>query len=186
MNILIINGHKYYQYAQGRLNKTLFDQIVKTLSFSNELQTTIVEDGYVIDDEIEKFKWADLIIFQTPINWFSVPWLLKKYIDEVYSYGIFFGQSEEYGRGGLFKNKYYMYSLTWNTPCSAFNDSYGFFDGRDVDDVILAMHKLQEYCGLKRIKTFSVNDVVHHPNISEYLDKLKLHLEKYILNVSFI
>lgn len=185
MNILVINGHKFYTYAQGRLNQTLFNEIVRTLSFNNEVKTTVVEQGYEPNEEIEKFKWADLIIFQTPVNWFSAPWILKKYIDEVYAHGVFYTGSAEYGNGGLFKNKYYMYSLTWNATCDAFSDSRGFFDGRDEDDIIIALHKLQEFCAMKKVKTFSVHDVVHNPNIPGYLKQLNAHLEKYVLNADF-
>lgn len=182
MNILVINGHKYYSYSQGRLNKTLFDQIVKILTPYNEVKTTVVEEGYDVEEEIEKFKWANIIIIQTPINWFSTPWLLKKYYDEVYSHGIFYTGSEKYGEGGLFTDKHYMYSLTWNTPCDAFTESEGFFDGRSVDDIIISFHKMQEFCGLKKLPTFSVHDVIHNTNVPEYIENLHQHLEKHVIN----
>lgn len=185
MNILVINGHKYYSYAEGKLNKTLFDEIIKILSPSNEIKTTIVEEGYDVSEEIDKFKWANLIIFQTPINWFSAPWLLKKYFDEIYAHGIFYTGSQEYGRGGLFRDKMYMYSLTWNSPCTAFEETGGFFDGRSIDDIIIALHKMQEFCAMKKLETFSVNDVVHNPNIPLYLECLNEHLHKNIIDKSF-
>lgn len=46
MKFLVINGHKYYPFAQGRLNKTLFDKIIEIITPNNEVQTTIVEYGY--------------------------------------------------------------------------------------------------------------------------------------------
>ena len=27
---------------------------------------------------------ADLVILQMPVNWFSAPWIYKKYVDEVF------------------------------------------------------------------------------------------------------
>lgn len=181
MKFLVINGHKYYPLAQGRLNKTLFDKIIELIKPNNEVQTTVVEDGYDLDTEINKFLWADTIIIQTPINWFSFPGMFKSYIDDVYKHGSFYGPSEEYGMGGLLKDKKYMYSLTWNSPCNAFSQYGEFYDGRSIDEVIIAMHKLQQYCGMHKIETFSCNDVVKHPDIQLFLERLEKHIKKYIL-----
>ncbi len=182
MNILVINGHKFYPFAQGKLNMTMFDEIIRLVSPNNEIKTTIVEQGYDVQEEIDKFLWANLIIFQTPVNWFSVPWLLKKYIDEVYQYGVFYQGSAGYGEGGLLTGKRYMYSLTWNSPCEAFQGSRGFFDGRDVDDIIIALHKLQEFCGMTKIKTFSIHDVVKNPNIEKFKQELDAHIKTNVLS----
>ncbi len=179
MNILLLNGHKYYPFAQGRLNKTLFDKILEILSTHNQLKTTVIEKGYELEGEIDKFKWADSVIFQMPVNWFSFPAITKAYIDDVYRHGLFYGPSENYGEGGLMKGKKYMYSLTWNSPEAAFEQSGGFFDGRGVDEVIIAMHKLQQFCGFEKIPTFSCFDVVHNPDIPSYLSDLEIHLNKY-------
>ena len=179
MNILIVNGHKYYPYSEGRLNTTLFNEIVNTLKDMHNIQTTIVENGYTIEEEIEKYKTSDIIIYQTPVNWFSAPWILKKYYDEVFRHGVFYTASANYGEGGLFNEKMYMYSLTWNSPEESFFCGK-FYDGRSVDDILISLHKLHEYCGMKKIRTFSLHDVVKHPDIPEYITKIKEHLEKYI------
>ena len=41
-----------------------------------------------MDREVGKHQWADLILLQFPINWMTVPWSLKKYMDEVYTAGM--------------------------------------------------------------------------------------------------
>lgn len=55
MNIFVLNGHKYYPFAQGRLNKTLFDKIIELVTPDNQIKTTIVENGYDLNEEIENF-----------------------------------------------------------------------------------------------------------------------------------
>jgi modulator of drug activity B len=180
MQIFVINGHKYYPWSQGQLNKTLFDGIIATLS-DHEVKTTVVEQGYDVEAEIEKFLWADVIIFQTPVNWFALPGMFKSYMDEIYRYGVFYGPSDEYGRGGLLKGKRYMYSLTMNSPEEAFGKTGGFYDGRGLDELIVALHKLQEFCGLEKIPTFAAYDVVKNPNIELYKQQLREHLQKHLL-----
>ena len=37
---------------------------------------------------MKKHAAVDLVIFQTPVNWFSVPWIYKKYVGEVFNVGL--------------------------------------------------------------------------------------------------
>ncbi len=182
MNILVINGHKYYWYSTGRLNRILFEEIVNTLSENNNVKTTIIELGYEVDKEIEKYKWADAIVYQNPINWFSVPWLLKKYFDEVFKNGIFFTRSEKYGHGGLLHDKKYMFSLTCASKESDFTNSSGFFDMRTVDDLYISEHKMHQFCGMQKIDTFCVYDVMRNPQIERNKDRLRFHLNRFFNN----
>lgn len=90
------------------MNQTLVDNMVRILSETNNIKTTIIQDGYHIEEEQQKFLWADIIIYQTPIYWFSVPGLCKTYMDEVYAYGLFFKGADQYGRGGLAINQSFI------------------------------------------------------------------------------
>jgi NADPH dehydrogenase (quinone) len=40
------------------------------------------------EEEVKKHAAADLVILQTPVNWFSAPWIYKKYVDEVFNVGL--------------------------------------------------------------------------------------------------
>lgn len=60
--------------------------------------------GTLADDivaEIEKVAWCDLMILQFPLYWFSVPAILKGWIDRVFVPGFAFGSGKWYERGGL-------------------------------------------------------------------------------------
>ncbi len=58
--------------------------MVTVLGENHHVKTTTIQDGYNIKEEQDKFLWADVVIYQTPIYWFSVPGLFKTYMDEVY------------------------------------------------------------------------------------------------------
>lgn len=51
--------------------------------------------------EIDKVLAADLLIFTFPVFWFSVPAILKGWIDRVFISGPFYGGRRIYGAGGL-------------------------------------------------------------------------------------
>ncbi|MET4605320.1 NAD(P)H dehydrogenase (quinone) [Bradyrhizobium sp. JR4.1] len=59
--------------------------------------------------EIEKLLWADVLILQFPLWWFSMPAILKGWVDRVFAYGFAYGVGEHsdkrwgdrYGEGRL-------------------------------------------------------------------------------------
>jgi NAD(P)H dehydrogenase (quinone) len=51
--------------------------------------------------EVEKLKRADLIVLSFPLFWFSVPAILKGWIDRVLLSGLCYGGRRFYDRGGL-------------------------------------------------------------------------------------
>lgn len=54
-----------------------------------------------IQAEIEKLKWCDLLIFNFPMYWFSVPAIMKGWIDRVFISGLCYGGKRFYDQGGL-------------------------------------------------------------------------------------
>jgi NAD(P)H dehydrogenase (quinone) len=51
--------------------------------------------------ELDKIKRADLIIFNFPIYWFSMPAIMKGWFDRVFISGYCYGGARIYDRGGL-------------------------------------------------------------------------------------
>jgi len=176
-NILIINGHQKYEgQSEGELTKVYIDTAKEFLSKNNlNIKTTKVEDSYDIKDELSKFDWADYILFQYPVYWMGVPWITKKYIDEIFSGG--YGTvtcasdgrsrddaSKKYGSGGLMNDKKYMLSLTYNCPHTEFDNKDGFFDGLSLDQAHVATHKTFQFCGANPLESYAVHDV-HKENL---------------------
>ena len=174
-NILIINGHQKTPFATGRLNRTLATEMKKYLTEKGHLvKTTTVQKGYDAGQEQKKFLWADTIIFQYPVYWFGAPAILKQYIQDVYTYGIFYQTADKpYGQGGLLTGKTYMLSTTWNAPKEAFGTKLP-----TLDAALVAMHQAQSFVGLKPLPSFSCHNVVKNPQIEKYLLDLDKHLKK--------
>ncbi len=75
--ILVINAHQFYEgFAEGRLNKTMAGVIKEEMETKGyEVKQTYLENGYDINEEVEKHLWADMIITQAPVYWFGTPWI---------------------------------------------------------------------------------------------------------------
>jgi NAD(P)H dehydrogenase (quinone) len=54
-----------------------------------------------IATEVEKLFWCDLLILQFPLWWFSVPAIMKGWIDRVFVNGGVYGGGRRYDTGGL-------------------------------------------------------------------------------------
>ena len=191
MNVLLINGHQRWEgFAEGKLNQTIIDETQKQLTNTGyEIKTTIVESGYDIAEELDKYKWADAVFVQTPVYWMSVPYLFKKYMDEVFTSGI--GEvlctddgrtrsdlSKKYGSGGLMNKKKYMLSTTWNAPLESFEDPAQFFEGKGVDGVFMWLHKAFQFFSMEPLPTFSCHDVLKNADVEGDLKRLEVHLAK--------
>jgi modulator of drug activity B len=87
--IFIINGGQKFAHSGGQFNQTVQDWTVEFLSKNStyEIKTTHIENEIDLQEEVEKFVWADLVIYHTPIWWFQIPNLFKKYIDDVFTQG---------------------------------------------------------------------------------------------------
>lgn len=168
-NILILNLHQKYEgFAEGNLTREIIGEAKRFFESSGHtVRETHINDGYELSEELDKFRWADVFFVQTPVYWMGLPWLGKKYIDEIFSGGIGSttfnndGRAEggSYGSGGLMKDKHYMLSFTYNCPASEFDNPDGFFEGFSVDQANIALHKTFQFCGASALESFSVHDV---------------------------
>ena len=186
-NILLINGAKTFAHSNGQLNDTLTELAQEVLSgLGHQVQVTRADSEYDAKAEVEKFLWADTVIYQMPGWWMGAPWTVKKYIDDVFTegHGSLYANdgrsradaSKKYGSGGLIHDKNYMLSLTWNAPMDAFNDAEQFFHGVGVDGVYLPFHKANQFLGMKTLPTFIVNDVIKAPEVEAYMAQYREHL----------
>lgn len=191
MKILLINGGKAFAHSGGELNNTLHNVAVSTLQeMGYEVRETVVDQGYSLETEVQNYLWADTIVYQMPGWWMGTPWIVKRYIDEVFTegHGSLYASdgrsrqdpTKQYGSGGLLQGRRYMLSLTWNAPLEAFYEPDNFFEGRGVDGVYFPFHKSQAFIGLEALPTFITNDVMKMPDVDRDKAAYRAHLRKVL------
>lgn len=198
-NIFIINGGQRFAHSGGAFNTTLTEWTSDFLLANKlEIRVTNINDDFVDIDEVENFKWADLIIYNTPIWWFQLPNRMKKYIDEVFTAGhqngIYHsdGRSRKnpainYGTGGLMQGKKYMVNSTWNAPDTAFTLPGEFFNQTLVDDgVLFGFHRMNAFAGIEKIQGFHFHDLEKNATperIGNYKNAYLNHLNQVFNNL---
>lgn len=109
-----------------------------------------------VQAELDSLLAADLLILQFPLWWFSLPAILKGWIDRVFA----FGAAYDFGRtweNGVFVGKRAMLSLTASAPAAAFMP-----DGRngDMERVLWPIHAgVLALCGFSVLPPFIVHGV---------------------------
>jgi modulator of drug activity B len=184
MQVLLINGHEVWPKSQGRLNQTLFEFAQSFFESRNHtLALSQVRLPYKLEEEVNKFLQADLIIYFTPVYWMDIPASFKHYLDRVYSGGrgkiyLHDGRQDggQYGTAGLLQAKYSLVT-TWNAPSEALNNPNAYlFGDKSVDDVFFHFHSAQKFIGLTKAPTFTLHDVTKNPTIDLYLQQFENHL----------
>lgn len=186
VNILLINGHEYWETSHGKLNETLVNEASDFFqSINYNVKISKIDCDFIVEEEVEKFLWANMIIFFTPVYWFDIPAKFKSYIERVYSGGkskLFKDDGRpgggKYGSGGLLNLTRYMLITTWNAPEEAFNNAVSspLFENKSVDDIFLHFHSAQKFLGMKKIPGIHFHDVKRNPDIELFIKQLKRHL----------
>ncbi|ELA8350225.1 NAD(P)H-dependent oxidoreductase [Vibrio alginolyticus] len=190
-NVLIINAHEPSPFSSGKLNATLVDKAATLLQEKgHEVRIVTMQQEHVVDEQLANFEWADRVILQSPINWMTIPWSFKKYMDEVFTAGMggalcaFDGRTAEepkknYGTGGTRVDTKYMLSLTFNAPKESFDDPNEYlFQGKSVDDLMFHMHANFRFFGMSTLPTFACFDVMKNADIENDFKRFEEHLNE--------
>ncbi|MCP3999330.1 MAG: NAD(P)H-dependent oxidoreductase [Gammaproteobacteria bacterium] len=124
-----------------------------------------------VQAELDKLMAADVLILQFPMWWFSMPAILKGWVDRVFA----FGSAYDFGRtweNGVFAGRKAMLSITASAPEAAFKP-----DGRngDMERVLWPIHAgILALCGYSVLPPFIAHGI---PFIGE--EAMQAELERY-------
>ena len=111
-----------------------------------------------IKEEMEKIEWADLIIFQFPIWYETMPALLKAWFERVLAHGFAHNMLEgKIIQHGLLKGKKAMLSFTAGSAKETF---YNVIEGEDKSNLLPPISKALRFTGLEVIDAFAVFDAM--------------------------
>ncbi|MFI6980773.1 NAD(P)H-dependent oxidoreductase [Embleya sp. NPDC050154] len=105
--------------------------------------------------EQEKVRWSDAVILQFPMWWFSVPAIMKGWIDRVFTAGFGYGPAvpPPYSEGAL-AGRRALVSVTAGARESAFSDRG--IHGRLADLLYPVQHGLFWFAGMTPLEPFAV------------------------------
>ena len=122
-------------------------------------QLHAVQQGALATDvqaELDKLLAADMLILQFPMWWFSLPAMLKGWIDRIFVFGAAYDFGRTWGKG-VFAGKRAMLAFTASAPAAAF-----YPDGRngDMERVLWPLHAgVLALCGYSVLPPFIAHGI---------------------------
>jgi NAD(P)H dehydrogenase (quinone) len=164
--------------AHGSLNERFDPSLDSKHAFENGLQS---DD---IAREQEKLVWADAVILQFPLWWFSMPAILKGWVERVYAYGFAYGVGEHsdhrwgdrYGEGTLAGKRAMLVVTT-----GGWESHYGprGING-PIDDILFPIHHgILYYPGFDVLPPFVIyrTGKMDEPRYAQTCDGLRQRLD---------
>ncbi|KGQ70891.1 NAD(P)H dehydrogenase [Chelonobacter oris] len=150
-NILVISGHP--NLAQSVANRTILEKLAQALPNAEIRKLDELYPNYHIDVAAEQtaLEKADLIVWQFPFYWYSMPALMKKWLDDVFVHGFAHGSSAKLG------GKQLLVSITTGAPKGAY--AKDAFMRHDVEDYFAALESTAVLCNLDLVSPMYLNGV---------------------------
>lgn len=114
--LLIYYAHPGHRYSQVNAAMAKIAASIDDITFV-DLYASYPRHKINIDDEQERLRAHDVIMFQCPLFWYSTPSIIKEWQDLVLEHGF------AYGAGGdKLAGKVFMFALTAAGPEDAYTD----------------------------------------------------------------
>lgn len=140
-NILIVSGHPNLSESIG--NATILDEVATVLPEVEIRRLDSLYPNLRIDVSAEQVALlkADIIVLQFPFSWYSLPGIMKVWLDEVFVHGFAHGSTAKLG------GKKLLLSFTTGAP-QALYAAEGFF-GHRVEDYLTPFETTARLCNLQ-------------------------------------
>lgn len=140
-NIVIISGHP--NLPTSTANRLILDEVKKQLPDIQirELDKLYPDFHINVADEQNALANADIVVWQFPFYWYSVPALMKKWIDEVHTHGFAYGST-----GDKLHGKPFIVSLTAGGDEAGY--SKGGHEGREINEFFYQFEATAHLCGM--------------------------------------
>ena len=179
-NVLIINGHP--DMAQSNANKAILEEVKKHLPEAeiSELGKLYPNYQFDVEAEQEKLMKADVVVWQFPMYWYSLPALLKKWLDDVFLFGF------AYGTDYKLEGKKLLLSFTVGIAEEAYQrgeTGYSFSDLLHIHQQTANFTKMDFIEPVISYGMHYVPDVMPAEAFTELQQKAKAHAERLVAQI---
>ena len=156
-NVLLVLGHSNYDNSLS--NRTIADIAAKNSNITVR-KLHEVSSGFEFDVKAEQdaLAKADVVVFQFPFHWYSLPAILKKWVDDVLLFGFAYGPG-----GDKLKDKKVVISLTTGGPAEAYSVSGS--NNYSVHQLIAPVIQTAQFCGMKVAEVVASSGMLYIPGV---------------------
>jgi len=120
---------------------------------------------------------AERIVLQFPFYWYSVPGILKEWMDQVLVYGFAYGTE-----GTKLKGKEFVVSTTVGGPESSYRSDG--FNTYTIDELLYPLKQTANLCGMSFAPPLVSHDMIYIPGVynvkEEVEERARLHANRLV------
>ena len=171
--IYVIAAHP--NWRDSRVNRLLYNAATTTAGVSVcDLYETYPDYAIEVQAEQAKLDAAQLVVLMHPVQWYSMPALLKLWVDEVLSYGWAYGQ----GASALKGKDLWLVASTGGAESSYHPQGYNryFFDA-----FLPPYEQTAALCGMRFLPPMVLHGAHSAPAalVAEHVDTFRERLQTY-------
>lgn len=151
--------------------------IIKELTKANpqitihDIAVTYPDYNINIEAEQKTLLEADVIIFQFPFFWYSMPAILKKWFDDVFAFNFAFGP-----KGEKLKGKYFLPSLTIGGPAEAYHPE-GYNKYR-IEELLKPLEQTASLTKMNYLPPIYEHRMIYSPNGSNTKEEVMMRASR--------
>ncbi|GAA6167386.1 NAD(P)H-dependent oxidoreductase [Sessilibacter corallicola] len=163
--VVVISGHPNLE--KSHTNKTILNSLADSSLDIEIRRLDQLYPNYNIDVDAEQkaLLEADIIVLQFPFYWYSVPGLLKKWLDDTLSYNFAYGS-----QGDKLKGKDFILSFTIGGPEESYNPlGYNHFN---IEELIKPLEQTAYLTGMNYHPPVYSHRMVYIPGVYNTLENV--------------
>lgn len=170
--VVVISGHPELQSSNA--NKVILQRLSESHHHVDIRRLDQLYPDYNIDVAAEQqaLLEADVVVLQFPFYWYSVPALLKKWIDDTFSYNFAYG-----AQGDKLKGKDFILSFTIGGPEEAYAPTgYNHFR---IEELMKPLEQTAYLAGMNYQPPVYSHRMVYIPDVYNTLEAVNSHAEAH-------
>ncbi|WP_095497881.1 NAD(P)H-dependent oxidoreductase [Paraferrimonas haliotis] len=164
--VVVISGHPNLE--SSNCNTQILASLEKNISDIEVRRLDQIAPNYQFDVAAEQqaLLSADVVVLQFPFYWYSVPALLKKWIDDVFAYDFAYGS-----KGDKLQGKQLFLSFTIGGPEESYQPlGYNHFS---IDELIKPLQQTAYLAGMTFHKPVYTHRMVYIPGVYNTLEEVE-------------
>jgi putative NADPH-quinone reductase len=139
--------------------------------------------GFRFDITAEQaaLRGADSVIFQFPFYWYSVPGILKEWLDQVFTYGFAYGST-----GDKLRGKHFLVSTTVGGPADAYCESG--YNNFTIDELLKPLRQMANLTGLRYHRPIVSHGMIFIPGVyntrEEVEERARAHADRLARHIA--
>ena len=177
--VVVISGHP--DLASSNTNQVILDRLDTHSQVAVRRLDSLYGNGSIdVAAEQQALLEAEVVVLQFPFYWYSVPALLKRWIDEVFSYNFAYG-----AKGDKLKGKALILSTTIGGPESSYDPlGYNHFG---VEELLRPLQQTAYLAGMDYQQPIYSHGMVYiegvYNELSEVQQRAREHADRLLVKI---